>query len=394
MGWGKKAARVALVCASTLLLCALYRLVFPSSWPSSWPNLGPGLAAGEERVPDDEAGAIRAIVDGIVRIQQHAFDVSEPHRALRDAHAKAHGCVRARFTVADQLPPELAVGLFAAPRSYDAWVRFSNSDRTPHPDLEKDGRGMAVKLLGVPGKKLLDDEADATTHDFVMINHPVFFVRNAVDYVDFVAAQERGSRTAFFFSGPPWHWRLHELVTGFRITHHPIRSPLEERYFSMTPYRLGARASKFSARPCADSITPVTDGGDDALRTMMARQLARGPACFLLQVQLQADPHQMPVEDPTIEWREADAPFRTVARLDIPAQTFDTPAQLDACEALSFTPWHALPEHRPLGGVNRVRREVYRAISRLRHRLNGTPREEPLSDPSEVGAQRSQAAIK
>ena len=66
-----------------------------------------------------------------------------------------------------------------------------------------------------------------------------------------------------------------------------------------------------------------------------------------------------------------------VATIRIPRQTFDGAARQAFCENLSFTPWHSLPEHRPLGGINRVRRAVYLAVSTLRHRLNQAPRAEP-----------------
>ena len=70
----------------------------------------------------------------------------------------------------------------------------------------------------------------------------------------------------------------------------------------------------------------------------------------------------------------------TVARVTIPPQDFDSPEQRAFCENLSFTAWHGLAAHRPLGGLNRLRRTVYDAVSRLRHEINGTPRVEP--DPS------------
>ena len=76
-------------------------------------------------------------------------------------------------------------------------------------------------------------------------------------------------------------------------------------------------------------------------------------------------------------WDEARSPPIEVATIRIPRQTFDSPAQQAYCENLSFTPWHSLPEHRPLGGINRVRKAVYLAVSTLRHRLNQAPRVEP-----------------
>ena len=88
----------------------------------------------------------------------------------------------------------------------------------------------------------------------------------------------------------------------------------------------------------------------------------------------------MSVEDSRIEWTELDAPFVKVATITIPRQVFSTPAQDAFGEHLSFTPWHALPEHRPLGGMNRVRRDVYEAVSVLRHELNGAERREPSGD--------------
>ena len=96
-------------------------------------------------------------------------------------------------------------------------------------------------------------------------------------------------------------------------------------------------------------------------------------------VQLRAHPDAMPIEDPTIEWSESAAPFVPVARITIAPQDFDQPTQRAFCENLSFTPWHGLDAHRPLGGINRVRRTVYETVSQLRHELNGVVRQEPTS---------------
>jgi hypothetical protein len=94
-------------------------------------------------------------------------------------------------------------------------------------------------------------------------------------------------------------------------------------------------------------------------------------------VQFRASPKSMPVEDPMVEWSEARSPFIKVAEIRIPPQSFRGEEQLTICENLSFTPWHALPEHRPLGGINRMRKTVYETISKLRHQMNAAPREEP-----------------
>ncbi len=60
-------------------------------------------------------------------------------------------------------------------------------------------------------------------------------------------------------------------------------------------------------------------------------------------------------------------------------QIFDTPEQNEFCENLSFTPWHALPQHKPLGVTNRLRKVIYERISRVRHDMNQVKRQEPAS---------------
>jgi hypothetical protein len=113
------------------------------------------------------------------------------------------------------------------------------------------------------------------------------------------------------------------------------------------------------------------------MRENLVRSLEVSDAELDFCVQIRKPP--MPVEDPTVMWPEALSPFVPVARITIPRQVFDTPDRIAFGEDLSFTPWHGLDAHRPLGGINRVRRVVYETISRLRHELNGVPRVEPVS---------------
>jgi hypothetical protein len=114
----------------------------------------------------------------------------------------------------------------------------------------------------------------------------------------------------------------------------------------------------------------------------MQQRLDGGEARFDFMVQAQTDPYKMPLEDPSVVWDEELSPFRRVASLRIPEQSFDSAAQMTFCENLSFTPWHSLLEHRPLGGLNRARKVVYQALSKLRHQRNDAPRQEPKADES------------
>ena len=332
-----------------------------------------------EAIPAGEAVAsaqTAALISGTV-----AKDAKETGSAHRDAHAKAHGCVRAQFRVDEHLPPELRQGIFQEGRAYRSWIRYSNGSGRAAKDSEGDGRGMAIKLLGVPGPKLSGDEK--ATQDFLMINSPVFFVRNAADYVQFSEAAAAGRPFSFFIHGiNPFRWRFHELKNALALLRKKTNNPFDIRYWSLTPYLLGETGPmKYSARPCAAAPSEKTDRKKpDFLRNAMSARLKSGGACFEFLVQLRADPSREPVEDPTVEWSEKASPFRKVATIDIPAQRFESPAQQKFCEDLSMNPWHALPEHRPLGGINRVRKVVYEAISKLRHDLNGAPRSEPTGD--------------
>lgn len=344
----------------------------------------PGIADAQdqEAVPSTEASdtaKLVAMVEGAV-MGTYALGVRP---AMRDAHAKAHGCVRGTFEVDSKVPDDLRAGIFAQPQTYKAWVRFSNGAGTPHDDAAGDGRGMAVKLVGVPGPKLLGDapEAQMGTQDFVMINHPVFFIRNVADYVPFVSLSLQGKSEDFFASHP------HEGRIVAAITSQSVDQVLEQRYFSMSAYLLGEDYAKFSTHPVdcgtgallAESKAPVPSD-PNYLRAEMASWLADQDACFRFGLQLQTEPATQPIEDPTILWNEAAAPFVDVATIRIPAQRFESEAQQNFCENLSFTPWHTVPEHRPVGGINRLRKAIYVAISELRHELNDTASAEPTGN--------------
>lgn len=324
--------------------------------------------ADGELVPADEAAATDTI-RGLIKASVQKVQAQEGH-AFRDAHRKAHGCVAAKFQVLGQLPPQVAVGLFAQPRSYDAVIRYSNGSQVTD-DTKGDARGMAIKVMGVDGPKLLDDEAQARTQDFLMMNSPVFFVRNAKDYV---GLQQASSKGALSLAGWLALHAFHEGAILLKIQSQKVTNLLNTRYWSAVPVKLGAQQMKFSATPCAGGVFSSPATGPDLLRDNLQAHLNNQGACFDFSVQLRTQPANMPIEDATIEWKESASPFIKVARVEIPKQTAE---QGEACEVRSFTPWHGLPEHRPLGGIQRVRKTVYQDISTLRHQLNGQPRVEP-----------------
>ena len=324
--------------------------------------------SNNEEVPANEDAGTQQIVR---MIEESVRAEAKNGLARRGAHAKAHGCVQAEFRVLDNLPEEVRVGIFRDPRVYPAWIRYSNAFGKMQDDSVGDARGMAIKLMGV-------ERSESGTQDFVMINHPVFLVRNAADYVEFQKALSEDRPVKFFFpSLNPFNFRLHEFGIAIAIRSTKIANPLDSRYWSTTPSLFGDTGMKFSARHCGPASPFTETTSPDFLRENMQKHLVESEACFDFLVQLRKRPSEMPIEDPTVEWSEKDSPFIPVARITIPAQAFASPKQLALCENLSFTPWHAIPEHRPLGGINRVRKTVYDTISRVRHELNGEEGREP-----------------
>lgn len=298
--------------------------------------------------------------------------------AKRDAHPFAHGCVKGMFSVSSEVPEEFKYGIFNSPKTYPVWIRFSNGSITKKPDFEGDIRGMGIKLMGVDGPKLAEDEK--RTQDFLLINHPVLPAGAPEEYLSLFKAAFAKKPMSYFFGGMPWNWKLTALKESISIRGKKIPDVLEIRYWSTTPYRLGKEslAVKYSARPCDTKELKIPDSpAENYLRQTMISHLKEKSACFEFLIQKQGNPIAMPVEDPAVHWDEKDSPFVSVAKIVIPVQEFATSEQDRFCENLSLNPWHSLPEHRPLGGINRVRKLAYETISKYRRDQNGVKPIEP-----------------
>ncbi|MEM7426124.1 MAG: catalase family protein [Pseudomonadota bacterium] len=291
--------------------------------------------------------------------------------ALRGQHFKQTGAVDATFTVSENLPCRLKVGLFAKPQSYRTVVRFSNGASTD--DRMPDIHGMAIKLFGVSGDKVLDGKEDGEQHDFILADNPVFFIRTACEYVPFMQNFAETSP----FGEPPLKFiesiaktQPEDIPVIKEFKNHLMANPLAEHYWSQVPYAFGMgdkSICRYRAVPTTCPLPGLPKSGSTGanyLRYAMAEALADNAASFDFQVQINPDTSEVVVDNPTVEW---DLPWETVATIDIPSQTFNTEAQDARIEAMSFTPWHSLPEHRPVGQINEIRKAVYLASSLQRH---------------------------
>jgi len=122
-----------------------------------------------EVVAPDEARLTEEIVGQMAASARAAY---ERHRhAHRDAHAKSNGILKGELVVHANLPPELAQGIFAAPRTYPVVVRLSSAPGDIHTDKIPAPRGFAFKVIGVEGERLTPGLGGAN-QDFLMVNFP------------------------------------------------------------------------------------------------------------------------------------------------------------------------------------------------------------------------------
>lgn len=356
-----------------LLGLGLLGWALASAW-WAWQHSGP--VSAQEQIPAGETAMTQEVIQTAVRIVDQHRDNT---RYLRDAHAKEHGCLKAEVQVLTDLAPDLRQGVFSeAGKTWQATLRLSNGNAYPQFDSMRDARGMALKLLDVPGTQLLKDRQGRGEQDFVMFNHPNFFVSDVAEYRQNVAAQADGKKVLAFFPGwDPRSWQVRHLFIALATLAPAPTSPTQSTYFSVSPYKFGNANAKFRVAPDPDSCPSYTLPAQNQalpnfLRSALNQQLStdRVPACFVLQIQRQDPRAYMPIEDTSIEWQESDAPFETVARIRIPAQDFDTPALNLQCDNQSFNPWFGLEAHRPIGGINRLRKAVYEAVSDYRHARN------------------------
>jgi len=323
-------------------------------------------------------------------------------RAVRDAHAKGYGLVRAEVEILDRLPAEYAQGIYAKPRRHDALIRFSNGSPHAGADARLGGAtGLALKMFGIDGPTLVEDEPDAHTFDYANIDAPIFFCNTVEHYLfiqelfieaPFYFAQGAPGRHRFFkdfVTGKgtldPDQWAWDELLAFLTVAQSRPMNLLLSTYWTMGAVRHGDYIAKvrFAPDPAfAENVVQRTldlASAPEVYRPALVAELRDRPYEFDIQVQLCVDLARMPVEDVTVEWPEALSPFVTVAKLRIPQQDISGDDNLEKMDALSFTPWRVTAEHAPLGNIMRARKEVYRHSSILRHKLNRQERTEPRS---------------
>jgi hypothetical protein len=346
-----------------------------------------------ESVPEDESVTRDGLIDTITQIQKKVFDDSG--QAHRGVHAKSHGVLVGRLVVEPDLAQPLAQGLFAEPRSFPVVMRFSTIPGDVLDDRISVPRGLSVKVIGVPGTRLPGTEGDVT-QDFVMANGPVFAKSKPKDFLGTLKLLAKTTDKA------PGLKRVLSVVmrgaeklvesaggsssTLMTLGGYPPVHILGDEFYSQAPILYGDYMAKVRVVPSSPDLRALIRAplnlhdNPDGIRDAVIAHFATHGGVWELQVQLCTDSDTMPLEDASMEWPQAQSPYLTVATIHADPQLTWSETRVRAVEeGMSFSPWHALAAHRPLGAIMRVRRAVYEAAALFRAKHLGRSVVEPKS---------------
>jgi hypothetical protein len=320
----------------------------------------------KEVVPADEEARFARYASELAALTAANAQSGIRGRAL---HHKGVGGFAASLEILERLPPHAQHGLFARPGRYDAWVRFSNGASRVQRDGAGDVRGIAVKVLGVLGPKVL---GDARTQDFLGILSSATPFRSADDFARMVLAVQNPALAPFRVFGALGFrglGLLGKMLAGIR---EPLPTLATRRFFSALPIQCGPYAARFAFTPIGarDPGGPVpAEPPPNYLGDDLVARLRVAPLEYSMELQFFVDEARTPIEDASVDWPEDVSPWVFVGKLVLPKQdgrSDEGRALAQRIEKAAFDPWHALVEHKPLGNMMRARRHAYFASTTAR----------------------------
>jgi hypothetical protein len=326
-----------------------------------------------EMIPKDEAAQLAAFVRQMNRYQQ-GFARDGDGQAHRGFHVKSHAGLTAEFRVLDDIPAKAKHGVFKTGRIFPAWARMSNGFSVAQSDWFPDLVGLAVKLRGVEGPKLLDGEEHADSQDFLALNHRYVPADGPEDLV-VISIAAASLLTAPFKMVRSLGWAKTLRIIGWTVRWTPrrilLRSVATEEFHSLSPITIGPHAVKYMWRPRQGPVaSPPRASWRNYFRDDLRQRLAKGDIGFDFLAQFYVDEIKTPL-DGAYAWKPEDAPFVKLAELTIHRRDLDS-VEVKREEiylaGVSFNPWHAIAEHRPLGNIQRARRLIYHASAKYRGR--------------------------
>jgi hypothetical protein len=311
-----------------------------------------------ETIPADEAEKFRGFADEIARIQRERAAASGV--ATRVAHVKQHLGVVGELVV--NAPESARVGVFAEPgKRWPLYARFSNGSMFHQSDRLPDPRGFALKLVGVPGKKLIEGLEHEVTQDFLFIDTPAIPFKNADEFMIFLRAAKDGRSKLLPRAIKTFGFFKTLGIIGRAVRQKKVESFATHAFHTAAPISFGSTAAKLALFPLASGRSEPFAHGDDYLRDDLTARLRTGPLSWALRAQRFVDEVTTPIENTAVEW---SGPWLELGTLTLPQQDPESVRGKEIVELvnrLSFDPWHAGEEHRPLGAIMRARRATYGA---------------------------------
>lgn len=349
--------------------------------------------ADYEILEEGEAETAAELQKTLMNISETTFKHSG--HATRSVHAKSHGLLLADIEILPNLPPTLAQGMFAKPCTLPLVMRFS----TVPGDILDDGvstpRGLAIKIVGVDGERLEGSEG-AITQDFVLVNGPAFLTPGAKKFLAslrlLASTTDKVPNLKKAFSAVlQGAEKALEAVGGGSpsikaMGGHPETNLLGETYFSQAPILYGPYMAKVCVAPVSRELLQLKDSPVDltnrpnGLRDAVIEFFSNQYAVWELRVQLCTNLETMPIEDASVVWPEEQSPYITVARITAkPQEAWSDKRSALVDDGMSFSPWHGITAHRPIGSIMRVRKMAYEMSARFRIERNQGQAVEPTS---------------
>ena len=309
----------------------------------------------KEVVSPDEAKIFADLPGEFNRMQQSVAEDTggAPERGL---HNKPHLACKGTLKVLEDIPEPYRQGFFKTPGTYTTWVRFSNGQGAQQEDRKPDLRGMAVKILDAPGDALSEEHS----FDIVANNFPAQPARDINQFMAFIRDQKNIITLPFKLArdlGFSEAKRILSWAAANLGTRVPSLATCS--MFTGLPLQYGPYACHIRFTPKNGDSNMVGTSDKDYLRWDFMSRLHQTMLVWDVEVQLYTDPEHTPIEDASIVW---DAPYVKVAQLVLEQRDLSSDrAHLEEATGnqLSFNPWHAPKEHRPLGQLMRARRFVY-----------------------------------
>jgi hypothetical protein len=326
-----------------------------------------------DRDPAREKADTEAIAQKSLLMQANA--AAKQQRALcRGTHAKGV-CARAQFEVFDvtlgreqALARRLAKGIFAKPGVYPAVVRFANADASVNSDFKPDVRSLSFSVdLAQEGTE--GPDAKLSRQDFSMQNATTLPINDSPAFLATISVLTASNPVRALWS-LPFRDKLRvarTLALAEMQTRQAIMPYQQLRYWSTVPFRHGPTdVVKFSAIPLPDNpARPLQKSNPKGLQDELIRHLKEDgrTSGFDFAVQF-LDAETMTywgkrcdanfwIENASVEWSEAEAPFHTIARLTL---LRNSQLSREASEAVYFdVTGNSTPDSTPVGSINRAR---------------------------------------